>query len=151
MGRKMGGSFKRECQAGDDKRHSSIPRSGRCPGRGHDNLLQIPAWRIPMDRGACGLLSKSWTRLKWLSTHTDYWEVLLKIWTSFSQPSIIWSLLDVYVLSLHQSPPQSPPTESECMNCWFSSTVDNIDFLFLMVLILTLPFDIYGKWNLESN
>ena len=64
MGRKMGGSFKRRCQAGDGKRHGSIPRLGRCPGGGDDNLLQIAAWRIPMDRGACRLQSRGSQRVR---------------------------------------------------------------------------------------
>ena len=45
-------------------------RLGRCPGGGHDNLLQIPAWGIPRDRGACRLQvtgSQNQTRLKKLS------------------------------------------------------------------------------------
>ena len=35
-----------------DKRHSSVPRSGRSPGGGHGNPLQYSCLENPMDRGA---------------------------------------------------------------------------------------------------
>ena len=52
----------------------SIPESGRSPGAGHGNLFQYSCLENPMDRGAWRAtvrgVSKSWTRLKRLSTHT---------------------------------------------------------------------------------
>ena len=51
---------------------SSIPESGRSPGRGHDNPLQCSCLENPMDRGAWRAIvhgaAKSQTRLKRLST-----------------------------------------------------------------------------------
>ena len=50
-----------------------IPGMGRPPGGGHAIHSSILAWRIPMDRGAWQAtvhgVTKSWTRLKQLSTH----------------------------------------------------------------------------------
>ena len=50
-----------------------IPGSGRSPGGGHNNPLQYSYLKNPMDRGAwlatVNGVAKSWTRLKWLSTH----------------------------------------------------------------------------------
>ena len=37
---------------GDAEDAGSIPGSGRCPGRGNDNLLQYSCLGNPMDRGA---------------------------------------------------------------------------------------------------
>ena len=47
----LGGSDGKEsaCNAGDP---GSIPGSGRPPGGGMASHSSIPAWRIPMDRGA---------------------------------------------------------------------------------------------------
>ena len=38
--------------AGDIKDVSAIPGPGRCPGRGHGNLLKYSCLENPMDRGA---------------------------------------------------------------------------------------------------
>ena len=52
----------------------SISGSGRSPGGGHGNPLQYSCLENPMDRGAWWAIvhriTKSWTRLKQLSTHT---------------------------------------------------------------------------------
>ena len=52
-----------------------IPESGRSPGGGNGNPLQYSCLENPMHRGARRAtvqgLSKSWTRLERLSTHTD--------------------------------------------------------------------------------
>ena len=57
---------------GDIRDPGSIHRSGRSPGGGYGNSFL--AWRIPMNRGAWWAtdhrITKSQTRLKWLSTHT---------------------------------------------------------------------------------
>ena len=54
----------------------SIPGLGRSPGEGNDNPLQYSCLENPMDRGAWRAavhrVTKSWTRLKRLSTHTPY-------------------------------------------------------------------------------
>ena len=53
----------------------SIPGLGRSPGRGHGNPLQYSCLENAMDRGAwwptVHRVTKSWTRLKWLSMHTS--------------------------------------------------------------------------------
>ena len=60
--------------AGDIRNTSSIPGSGRCPGRGHGKPLQCSCLENPMDRGAWQArihrVAQSWTQLKRLSTHT---------------------------------------------------------------------------------
>ena len=62
------------CNAGDAGDTGSIPGSGRSPGRGDGNPLQDSCLENPMDRGAWRAtvheVTKSWTQLKWLSTHT---------------------------------------------------------------------------------
>ena len=51
-----------------------IPVLGRSPGGGHDNKLQYSCLESPMDRGAWWAtdhrVTKSWTQLKQLNTHT---------------------------------------------------------------------------------
>ena len=70
-----GGSVGKEsaCNAGDARDSGSIPGWGRSPGGGHGNPLQYSCLENPMDRGAWQAtvhgVTKSWTRLKWLSTH----------------------------------------------------------------------------------
>ena len=59
---------------GDVRDMGLIPALGRSPGGGHDNPLQYSCLENPMDRGAWWAsfhgVTKIWTRLKWLSTHT---------------------------------------------------------------------------------
>ena len=53
----------------------SIPGLGRSPGEGYGNPLQYSCLENPMDRGVWWAtvhrVTKSWTRLKQLSTHVD--------------------------------------------------------------------------------
>ena len=61
----------------------SIPGSGRYPGEGTGNPLQYSYLENPIDRTAwramvCGV-TKSWTRLKQLSTHALYITVSTKV------------------------------------------------------------------------
>ena len=61
--------------AGDIRDTGSIPGSGRSPGGWHDSPLQYSCLENSMDRGTCRAIvhrvTKSQTRLKWLSTqHT---------------------------------------------------------------------------------
>ena len=59
--------------AGDIRDASSIPEPGRSPGEGHGNPLQYSCLENHMDRGdwqsTVHRVTKSQTRLKWLSTH----------------------------------------------------------------------------------
>ena len=61
------------CNAGDVD-EGLIPGSGRSPGGGHGNPIQYSCLENPVDRGAWPAtvhrVTKSWTRLKGLSTHT---------------------------------------------------------------------------------
>ena len=61
--------------ARDTRDTGSIPGSGRSSGGGHGNPLQYSCLENPIDRGAWRTtvhrLTKSRTRLKWLSTHTQ--------------------------------------------------------------------------------
>ena len=54
---------------------NSVPRLGRSPGGEHGNPLQDSCLENPMDRRAYWVsvyrVTKSWTRLKGLSTHTE--------------------------------------------------------------------------------
>ena len=62
------------CDAGDTRDTGSIPGSGRFPGEGHGHLLQCSCLENPVVRGTWRAtvhrVTKSWTRLKWLSTHS---------------------------------------------------------------------------------
>ena len=59
---------------GDTGDAGSIPGWGRSPGGGHGNPLRYACLENPMGRGAWWAaihrVTKSWTQLKWLSTHT---------------------------------------------------------------------------------
>ena len=63
------------CKAGDAGDMGSLPELRRSPGGGYGNPLQYSCLGNPMDRGAWWATvytaSKSHTRLKQLSTHTD--------------------------------------------------------------------------------
>ena len=63
--------------AGDIRDTGSIPELGRSPGGGHGNPLQYSCLENPMDRGTQRALvhrvTKSWTQLKWLRTHSCIW------------------------------------------------------------------------------
>ena len=67
--------------AGDVRDADSIPESGRSPGRGHGNPLQYSCLETPMDRGAWRTtvygVTKSQTRLKWLSMHAHILPILV--------------------------------------------------------------------------
>ena len=71
------------CNAGTAGDVSLIPGLGRSPGGGHGNPLQYSCLENPMDQGAWRAtvhrVSKSWTRLKQLSTHTQ-WRLLMMSW-----------------------------------------------------------------------
>ena len=58
----------------------SIPGLGRSPGGGHDNPLQQSCLENLMDRGVwqdtVHRVTKSWTRLKQLSTHPSGTEIV---------------------------------------------------------------------------
>ena len=82
-----------------------IPGSGRSSGRGNGNLLQYSWLKNPMGRGAwwetVHRVTKSWARLKWLSTHTSTEvrnsELLAPAWLSFCKANI-------HALFQHQMP-----------------------------------------------
>ena len=61
------------CNAGVAGDAGLIPGLGRSSGGGHGNALQYSCLKNPKDRRAWWAtvhrVSKSWTRLKWLSTH----------------------------------------------------------------------------------
>ena len=69
-----GGTNSKElaCQYRKHKRLGSIPGPGRSPGEGHGNLLWYSWLENPMGSRAWLArvlgVTKSWTRLKWLST-----------------------------------------------------------------------------------
>ena len=62
------------CNAGDTGWN---PGSGRSPGGGHGNLLQYSCLENPMDRGACGLQSMGWWRVRYSWTHRHTQVVLI--------------------------------------------------------------------------
>ena len=76
------------CNAGDS---GSIPGWGRSLENGMATHSSILSWRMPMDRGTWWgtvlRVTKSWTQLKWLSTHThtcirEIWVLVLILLTT---------------------------------------------------------------------
>ena len=67
--------------AGDIRDADSIPGLGRSPGGGNGNPLQYSCLENSMDRGAWWAavcrVAKSWTQLKWLSTHANWFKYFL--------------------------------------------------------------------------
>ena len=66
--------------AGDIRDMGLISGLGRSPGEKHGNPVQYSCLENPMDTGAWWAtvhgVTKSWTRLKQLSTHTDVYFIL---------------------------------------------------------------------------
>ena len=78
--------------AGDIRDSDLIPALGKSPGEGHDNPLQYSYLENPMDRGVWQAVvpgvTKSWTRLKWLSTQAHIGLLLLKVFHSHPHPCL---------------------------------------------------------------
>ena len=70
--------------AGDVRDAGSIPGSERSPGEGHGRPLQYSSLENPVNRGTWQVtvyrVTKSWTRQKWLSTHTTCWVLAASSW-----------------------------------------------------------------------
>ena len=81
------------CQCRRHKRLRLIPGSGRSPEGGHANPLQYSCLENHMDRGAWQAIvhrdEKSWTWLKWLSTHS----------CTESTPCINWDMNESYYVN----------------------------------------------------
>ena len=82
------------CQCRRRKRSLGlIPGSRRSPGRGHGNPLQYSCLENSMDRGAWWAqvhrVSKSWTRLKWLSM-----QLLLTLWDRAAILVHLWHVIN---------------------------------------------------------
>ena len=81
--------------AGNIRDTGSIPGSGRSPGGGHGNPLQYSFLDNPKDRGAWWApvyrVARSWTRLEWLSMHTDIIiSVILSVFLLLNFPCTSW-------------------------------------------------------------
>ena len=81
--------------AGDVRNRSSIPKSGRFPGGGHESPLQYSCLENPMDRGTWWAIvyrgAKSRTWLKQLSTLARskvLWSDTLVMWASLAAQTI---------------------------------------------------------------
>ena len=86
--------------AGDITDKGSISGSGRSPGGGHGNPLQYSCLENLMDRGAWQVIvhsvTKSRTRLKWLSMHAQWASCLepvaLNTFSIFGEIAAAWVL-----------------------------------------------------------
>ena len=83
----------------------SIPGLGRSPGEGHSNPPQYSCLKNPMDRGTwlamVHRVTKSWTCLKWLSTH--------RAWNKPKCPSTykwIKKMWYIYTTECYSAPPK---------------------------------------------
>ena len=77
------------CQCKRHKRHSSIPASGRFPGGGHGNPLQYSCLENPHGQrrmvGYSARVTKSRTRLMWLSTQCTLLPLLFSLFLSIPE------------------------------------------------------------------
>ena len=105
----------------------SIPVSGRFPGGGHCNPVQYSCLENPMDRGAWWAkvckVTKSWTRLKQLSTHATVPEEWAYIFI------FLWSLVD--------------PTVFRCFSSGFLCTLYVLHWLALIFVYVRIT---AGPW-----
>ena len=80
-------------KAGDIRDVGLIPVLGRSYGGGHGNPLQDSCLENPMDRGAWWAtvhrVAKSWTQLKWLSTHAPPCELSTDTFSSVQSLSLV--------------------------------------------------------------
>ena len=81
----------------EERDAGSIPGSGRSPGGRHSNSLQYSCLENPLDRGAWRAtvhrVTKSQTRLKWLSAHRHY--------SGLKDPGTSFALCAHFVNRLH--------------------------------------------------
>ena len=101
--------------AGEIRDEGSTPGSGRSPGGGHGNSLQCLCLENPMGRGAWQTtvhwISKSWIRLKQLSTHAHRGPYLInaELYTLQTHGptlcghtlAITFRLLGIYTVQIH--------------------------------------------------
>ena len=117
--------------AGDIRDVGSIPGSGRPPGGGHGNPLQNSCLGNPMDRGAwqsmVHRISKSRTRLKWLSTHTH---------THTFQSRSSWSWNSAVELGERRPVPSNTPGPS-VRTRGLTHSVSGGELLFLVYFVLS--------------
>ena len=80
-------------KAGDIRDVGLIPVLGRSYGGGYGNPLQNSCLENPMDRGAWWAtvhrVAKSWTQLKWLSTHAPPCELSTDTFSSVQSLSLV--------------------------------------------------------------
>ena len=78
--------------AGDVRDAGSIPGSGRSPREGNGNPIQYSCLENPLDRGVWRAVvyrvAKSWTKLKWLSTHTHSYLPICGVLSM--TPDLLW-------------------------------------------------------------
>ena len=109
-------SGKEPVNAGDTGDVGSIPGSGRPPGGGNGNPLQYSCLENPTDRETCWAtvhrVTKSQTRLKWLSTVTSHVWIFATPWPAACQASlsIIISLSLLKLTSTESVIPSNHPS-----------------------------------------
>ena len=151
-------------QTGDGKRYVSIPRLGRCPRGGHDNLLQIPAWGIPRDRGACRLQSRGSQRIghDWSDlAHTQImekwkWSEVAQSCQTLCNP---WTVAHKAPLSMGFSrqeywsglPFPSPDYGEVLLKIWISCSKPNISWSLLDVYVSTTDLLNQNVWNADVH
>ena len=120
--------------AGDVRNAGLIPGSGRSPGGGHGNPPQYSRLENPMDRGAWQAMvhrvTKWWTQLKQLSTHTCMVILCFIIWGTarlFSKAVVAFYILTSCVWA-------------------FNISIQLLYFLFSNFLILAIL--VFAEWYL---
>ena len=114
MGFTCGSVVKNPPAMKETRRRRFNPWVGKIPGGRHGNPLQYSLLENPMDRGAWWAavhgVTRSWTRLRWLSMQVRYF--LSLVWRSFCH----WKLM--LILSFSRKWKQV----SQCVSCWTSAT-----------------------------
>ena len=104
--------------AGDTRDSDLIAGWGRSPGGGNGNPLQYSCLENPMDRGAWWAkvhgITKSWTRLKWLSIHMGWLWKFQNVFIGYATPKenrCMWVWVHKCVcVCMHTRPPCLSPT-----------------------------------------
>ena len=104
------------CQCRRHRRYGFNPGSGRSPGGGNGNPLQYSCLENPTDRetwwATVHRVTKSQTRLKWLSTVTSHFWLFVTPWPAACQASlsIIISLSLLRLMSTEPVIPSNHPS-----------------------------------------
>ena len=153
--------------AGNIMRFGFPPGSGRCPGGGHGNPLQYFSLQNSMNRevwwAAVHQITKSWIRLKWLSTYTPTFVIhiyfYLFVYCLLFSRSVVSDSL--WPCGLQQARPPCPSTtpgacsNSYLLSRWCYTHTDTHThrhthtYKYLYYLLKAMSFSFLEYWHLQ--